>query len=199
MLSRQKPETGYRQVVFKTIISKQPHFSREQEVKNGPNRSPKNLRKQLLPVDASSLLTSYFEIFRKRFVTDPRSFSLESLVTPSGSCNEVMNNLGCEYTVCFEIPGNSHSYIAVIVHSVKNFICNWLGDVFNCYIVFFRSLHQLFKPFEISCPPEVIYKSNEEFGSLYSDQPASVLPEDTGQSHCNDIGMFELNDSNRFE
>lgn len=97
----------------------------------------------------------------------------------------------------FKISGNDYYYIALTVNLFKDIICDWLGDVLDCYVLFSQSLHEHFKHFEISSSLEVLYKSNVKFGSFHKDQLASGLPESTSLFNCNYIGAFSLNDSKR--
>lgn len=139
--------------------------------------------KYLLPLAFSNHSTSCFETFRKKCTKGSQWFCLELSVTPSGSCDEVMNSIYREHVVCFKIPDNGHYYIGLTVHLFEDFIWDCQVDVYDWYTLFSRSLHQPFKPFWTLSPPDIIYECNEEFDSFHNDQPDKNPSDRYGMSH----------------
>lgn len=139
-----------------------------------PQESIRRL-KQLLPLAASNLLISCFETFCKTCRKHSNSVSLETSVTPSGSCDEVMENVGREHKICFTILDCGHYYFGLAVHSLKNIIYDWPGDIYSCCTLFFSSLYEYFKHFQSLSRRDAIYKSDEDFRSLHSNQQTSIL------------------------
>lgn len=76
---------------------------------------------QFLPAATVNLLKLCLEIIRKNCTRDSGSICLESFGTPSGPCDEMMNNVCREHAVCFKVPDNEHYYIGLTLPSFKNF------------------------------------------------------------------------------
>lgn len=75
---------------------------------------------------------------------------------------------------------NGHHFIGLTVYYFRNFIFDWMREVYGCYILFSRSVHEPLKQFEILSLLDIIYGSDEEFESFHSDQPPSNVHGDLG-------------------
>lgn len=110
-----------------------------------------------------------------------------------------MDKVGWEHTICFKMLDIGYYYIRLTVHSIRNFICGWLGDVYDCYVLFSQSFNEPSKPFQGVSRLDVIYGSNEVFGSVRNGQLAPGFHDDIDHSDFNDVVMISLNDSDGFD
>lgn len=89
----------------------------------------------------------------------------------SGPFDEIKNNISREHRDCFKMPDNGHYHFGLTVHSVQDFISDWMGSVNDYYILYSRSLYEAFKPYQTLSPLEVIYETGEESRSFNDDRP----------------------------
>lgn len=64
---------------------------------------------------------------------------------------------------------NQHYYIGMTGHSSNYFIYDWMGSVYDCYILISRSLYDLFEPLETISLLKFIFVSDEALGSFTTD------------------------------
>lgn len=69
--------------------------------------------------------------------------------------DETTHNPNREHTVCFEMPDIAHYYIGLTVHDFSDFICDDIGNVFDCYVLHSQPLEGPFVPFNLFNPLEV--------------------------------------------
>lgn len=101
----------------------------------------------LLSGAASNCLTSRLKIIYENFTRENKLFCSERSVIFSGPCDKVMNNV-CQWgTVRLKLANNKHYNIRPTVHCIRNIICNWIGDVWDRYILFSRSRLSLLNRF----------------------------------------------------
>lgn len=74
-----------------------------------------------------------------------------------------------------------------------------MGNIYDFYFLFTRSLHEPFKTFQTLPPLDVIYKSDEEFSSFHNDQPEPNFHDDVGYPNFNNVGMLHLDNSDESE
>lgn len=152
-------------------------------------------RKQLLPVAASNRFTSCLQTFRENCRKDSKSFCSESSATYFGSCDEMMKNAKREHSVSFKMSDNERYCIGLVAHLFKDYICDRRADLYDCFILFSRSLNEPFKPIQSLSPLDVIQKCDGELGTFDNDQPATGFHDDIGHSSFNDVRMLKLDDS----
>lgn len=73
----------------------------------------------------------------------------------------MMNSVGRERMVSFKILVNGHYYIGLVVHSFKDFISDWLEDVYVYYILLSRSINGSVKSLQCLSSLSIIYESDE--------------------------------------
>lgn len=81
------------------------------------------------------------------------------------------------------------------MHFFNEFICDWLGDVYDSCILFLRCVNETFKTFRSLHPLDNTYENYEKFGSFYRDQSALGFHNDIGYYNFNIVGIFDLHDS----
>lgn len=157
-----------------------------------PQESLRKL-KLLLPLAARNLLCFCYKIFRKRCPECSESECVETGVAQGVTIEERLKNNSRVHTICFKMPDTGQYYIALTLYAFKEFLCEWMGNVNDCYILHSRSLNDPFVPFQSEYPLETIYESDEEQGSL-RDLQTSVIPTFTNNQEILNSGLISDSD-----
>lgn len=67
------------------------------------------------------------------------------------------NNKNGEHTACFKMLNSWHYYMSLTVHAFNNFMCEWIVDVRDFYILHSRTSDGPFLMFESTNRPPIIY------------------------------------------
>lgn len=64
----------------------------------------------------------------------------------SGSVDGKMYNQNRSYTICFRIPDTGYYYVGLTINVFQGFICDCMGNVSDCYILYSRTSEGPFLP-----------------------------------------------------
>lgn len=117
--------------------------------------------KLMLPIAHPNLLTFCSRGFRE-VGSDASEIPLSEVATKCvRSTEERMNSSHREHTVCFKMPDFGHYDVHKTAHASNDFICDWIGNVFDCSILHSEHLKGLFTLFHSTDRQAVLYESSE--------------------------------------
>lgn len=68
----------------------------------------------------------------------------------------------------FVNPGNGHQYVILAPDAFSRFVCEWIGAVQDCIIIYWRGYNDVSKKFAKDDALDVVYASDEECEEMES-------------------------------
>lgn len=112
-------------------------------------------------------MDSYFRIFIKKPAVLGVGNDSDLSVRAIGSQIVPVRNDDREQTIAFIKPSSGHYLVAFIVHAFKDFSCDWIGLISDCYIFHAFSLDSQF----INFNPDFSLKTIQESDGEIQDNP----------------------------
>lgn len=134
--------------------------------------------KRLLPAAAINLMNICFEIFKHGAVASAVDDENGLSFKPIGSELDRPQNGEREPTTVFKMSSNGQVYIALTAHAFKDYVCDWIWLVNDCYILHVSSLDGRLTKFYLGFSLENFNESDEE---LHNDLRPQILSQ-SGQT-----------------
>lgn len=112
--------------------------------------------KSFLPTTAANILFRRYFLFCANDMLSNTNRDLETSVLKEETTVHRLNNKSREHALFYWRPVTGQFYIASDMHSFNKYICDRIGNVYDCYILLPSSLDESFKPFRSTWPVELV-------------------------------------------